>query len=542
MKKILIYIFIPILTLVVAVIGYQVTKESGPDYIFFITLDTTRADFIKYSTGRDNRVTSQLAKLAKEGTYYDNAYSLIPITLPSHAAMFYSKPPHVLKIYNNGQPQTPPFPSLAQILSSKGYYTGAVISLGVLKSEFGLSKGFEDYIENFRTYFWYKSAEEVNRDAFKLIKDKARKKSFFWLHYSDPHEPYYPPFFKGLFTVSLNDEKVFQSKSTEQPLVKLELEIKPGENILHLRNDPPDDVKKRRIIIGFYTYQNFSITAPQNPDLLEVKTPKWRRQKVRDKVNIYSRKKESQIILTNKSDKNLTVNIKFLYRMLEKPRSRVSLYRREIRYMDNQIGKVIDFLKENNMYKKSAIIIMGDHGEGMGEYKTHYGHIHYLHKIYSRVPLILLGPGIKKRGKQEDLVSNLNIAPTILDIAGIKKPEFMEGQSLLETLKPKKLLLETYSPEAYFDGFSIIDYPYQVLFFPGREDEKIEYINLEKDAWGTTNIKDFMTEKKIKGELLDAVLKISRIITATKGKPGKINERHQEILESLGYVGNSQNE
>lgn len=541
MKKTLIYIFVPLVILVIAVAGYLVTKKSGPDYIFFITLDTTRADFIKYSTGRDNRATSQLAKLAKEGIYYDKAYSLIPITLPSHAAMFYSKPPHVLKIYNNGQPQKLPYPSLAQILSSKGYYTGAVVSLGVLKSEFGLNKGFEDYIENFRQYFWYKSAEEVNRDAFKLIKEKARKKSFFWLHYSDPHEPYYPPFFGGRFTVSLNDENVFQCKSTEQPLVKLELEIKPGKNILHLQNDPPDDVKKRRIIIGFYTYHRFSITTPQDPDLLEVTKPKWRTVKVRGKTNIYTRKENSRVILTNKSDKNLTVNVKFLYRMLEKPRSRVSLYRREIRYMDNQVGKLIDFLKENNIYKKSTIIIMGDHGEGMGEYKTHYGHIHYLHKVYTRVPLILLGKGITGRGKQEDLVSNLNIAPTILDIAGIKKPEFMDGQSLLQPLKPKRLLQETYSPEAFFDGFAIIDYPYQVLFFPGREDEKIEYINLEKDTWGTTNIKDFMTEKKIKGELLDAVLKISRIITATKGKPGKINERHQEILESLGYVGNSGN-
>jgi arylsulfatase A-like enzyme len=152
------------------------------------------------------------------------------------------------------------------------------------------------------------------------------------------------------------------------------------------------------------------------------------------------------------------------------------------------------------------------------------------------VPLIVSGRGIKLRGERDELVSNLNIAPTILDLAGIKKPEFMDGRSLLKSLKPKKLLLETYSPEAYFDAFSIIDYPYQILFFPGREEEKIEYINLEKDTWGTTNIKDFMENKKIKAELLEAVLKISRIITATKGKPGKINDRHKEILESLGYI------
>lgn len=535
-KKILIYVSVPLLILIAAVISYKVLKKSGPEYIFFITLDTTRADFIKYGTDRKNRTTPNLARLASEGIYFENAYSLIPITLPSHSAMFYSQPPHVLKIYNNGQPRDVPYPSLAQVLKSRGFYTGAVISLGVLKAEFGLSKGFDDYIENFRSFFWYKYAEEVNKDAFKLIKEKARKKSFFWLHYSDPHEPYYPPIFDGSFTVFLNEKKVFQSQSTEQPLVQLETEIKSGKNILELKSVPPSNLEKKRIKIGFYTYHNFSITSEENPDMLEVITPKWRKVKVKGKINCYTRKEQSQIELINKSKKNLPVKIKFLYRMLERPRSRVSLYRREIRYMDSQLGKLIDFLKENNIYKKSVFIIMGDHGEGMGEYRRHFGHIHYLHKVYSRVPLIILGPGIKQRGKREELVSNLNIAPTILDIAGIKKPKFMLGHSLFKPIKPKKLLLETYSPEAYFDCFSIIDFPYQVLFYPGRPEDKIEYINLETDTWGVANIKDYMKDKKVKGELLDAVLKISRIITATKRKPGKTNERHREILESLGYI------
>jgi arylsulfatase A-like enzyme len=536
MKKILIYILVPLILTAAVITGYKMLKKSEPDYIFLITLDTTRADFVKYSTGRDNGVTPHLARLAQEGVYFENAYALIPITLPSHASMLYSKSPHTLKIYNNGQPRNLPFPSLAQLLRSKGYYTGAVISLGVLKAEFGLSKGFEDYIENFRPYFWYKNAEEVNRDAFKLIKEKARKKSFFWIHYSDPHEPYYTPLLGGSFTVLLNDSQVFQSKSTEQPLVKLELEIKPGKNILTLKSEPPADAKARLIRIGFYTYQNFSITSEQNPGFMEVTTPKWRRVKVKNKVNCYTQKKESQVVLVNKSNKNLPIKVKFLYRMLERPKSRVRLYRQEVRYMDSRLGRLIAFLKENHIYEKSAFVIMGDHGEGLGEYNRHYGHIHYLHKIYTRVPLIILGPGIKQRGKQDTLVSTLNVAPTILDMANIKKPYFMDGQSVFKPIEPKKLLLETYSPEAYFDSFAIIDYPYQVLFFPGRTEDRIEYVNLVKDIWGTTNIKDFMEDKKIKAELLESVLKISRIITATKGKVGKINERHKEILESLGYL------
>ncbi|MCK4765925.1 MAG: sulfatase [Candidatus Aminicenantes bacterium] len=539
-KKILLYILIPLLAAAAAA-GYLLFKKAGPDFIFLITLDTTRADFIKY-TRQDNRLTPNLARLAEEGVRFVNTFSLIPITLPSHAAMFYSLPPHVLKIYNNGQPKKVSYPSAAQLLKSKGFYTAAVVSLGVLKAEFGLGKGFDDYIENFRQYFWYKNAAEVNRDAMELIRRKKdEKKAFFWLHYSDPHEPYYPPYFAGSFRMTLNDSVVFQARSSEQPLVKLDLELQPGKNILWLKSQPPKETNRKKIEVGFYTYRNFSIKSLKNPDDLKVVKPKrWSEVTARGKVNVYSRKQESRLVLINKSKEKIPVNIKFLYRMLERPASRKSLYRKEIRYMDKQLGKLFAFLKEQGVYEKSAFIIMGDHGEGLGEYDRHYGHIHYLYKLYSRVPLIMFGKGVKDRGKKLDLVSNLNIAPTLLHLAGIEKPKSMRGESLLRPITHKRLLLETYSPEAYFDVFSVLEFPYQVVFSPGVSGEKkIEYFDLRPDeggVFGLKNIKESMPDKKLKGQLLDAVLKISRIITATKGKATKVSARHREILESLGYL------
>ncbi len=535
MKKI-VPILITIFILAGAAVSYKILKKSPPDYIFLVTLDTTRADFVRYSL-LDNKLTPNLAGLAKEGIYYENAYSLIPITLPSHASMFYSLPPHVLKVYNNGQPRPTPFPSLAQLLKGKGYQTGAVVSLGVVKAEFGLDKGFEHYVENFRPYFWYKTAAEVNRDAFELVKTMTGKKAFFWIHYSDPHEPYYPPNFGGDFSLFLNDCRVFQCKSSEQPLVDLELELKPGKNFLDLKSKIPTEVfKSPKTRIGFFTYQNFSIESEKNPGDLEVILPKWRKTRIKDKKNYYARPNESRVVLINRSKENIQVRVKFLYRMLERPESRKSLYRKEIRYMDNQVGKFFEFLKKNGIYEKSVFFIMGDHGEGLGEYQQHYGHIHYLNKIYSKVPLIIFGKGIKDTGKRDELASNLNIAPTILDIVNIEKPGFMRGESLLKSHKPRKLLLETYSPEAYFDAFSIIDFPYQILFYPGRSENKIEYIDLQKDIWGINNIKDQMKDNRKKSELLNDILKISRILTATKGKIGKISERHKDILNSLGYL------
>ena len=240
-------------------------SNSQPTYIFLVTLDTTRADHIDYSlTG--NTVTPHLAELASYGQYFENAYALIPITLPSHASMFYSLPPHQLQIYNNGQIHKVSLPSLTQLLKGNGFITGAVISLGVLKAEFGLDKGFDHYIENFKPYLWTKHADEVNQDAFRLIpqtlREKPGEKYFFWIHYSDPHEPYFPPDESGTFSIMVNNLEVFRSPSTEQPAVDIEFTLAPGKNSIVFNTEVPanfNDYAGGPVQVRYIKYQDFSL-------------------------------------------------------------------------------------------------------------------------------------------------------------------------------------------------------------------------------------------------------------------------------------------
>jgi len=80
-----------------------------------------------------------------KGPLYRNAYSLIPITVPSHASIFFSEPPHRIRNYGNGQaiPRRRSRPSVVNLFRKAGFATGAVVSLGVLASEFGLGQGFD---------------------------------------------------------------------------------------------------------------------------------------------------------------------------------------------------------------------------------------------------------------------------------------------------------------------------------------------------------------------------------------------------------------
>ncbi|TFG79067.1 MAG: hypothetical protein E4H23_06615 [Chrysiogenales bacterium] len=509
---------------------------SAPEHIFLITLDTTRADAIDYST-TGNTSTPNLASLAAAGLHYKNAYSVIPITLPSHAAMFYSLPPHVLKLYNNGQERVIPNQSLAEIMKKNGYATGAVISLAVLKRNFGLARGFDHFLENFKPGLWYKTAAEVNRDAFVLIDKIKGKKSFIWIHYSDPHEPYFPPENQERFTVRCGQKLLFSGPSIEQPVLRLPLILEPGENLIRLDSEIPVPILEKQAFTGII-YNDLNVKALEpgaaisltySPDLI-------RRKERYGMVTLNSVNAESFLVVTNKGKASCRAELSFKYLLKISNEAKMSGYVKEIRYMDSQIGLLLDHLKKENLYAKSTFLVMGDHGEGLGEYGSHFGHIHYLNKVYTHVPFMLSGKGIPRRQAQNALVSNFSVAPTLLALIGSAAPKHMLGASALADSSDPKLFLETYSPEAYFDAFSVLHFPWQVIFYPGRPGNSLEFINLKQDRHGIENLHLGPDPSGQRSEMVKSVLKISRIITANKRKLNKFDQETMDTLKSLGYL------
>ncbi|WP_105614050.1 sulfatase [Vallitalea okinawensis] len=86
-----------------------------------------------------------------------------------------------------------------------------------------------------------------------------------------------------------------------------------------------------------------------------------------------------------------------------------------IRYMDEHVGKIIEYLKENELYEDTAIIISADHGENMGELGIYGEHATADHTT-CRIPMIIKWPGCKKGHIDEGLHYNLDLAPTLADL------------------------------------------------------------------------------------------------------------------------------
>ncbi len=105
------------------------------------------------------------------------------------------------------------------------------------------------------------------------------------------------------------------------------------------------------------------------------------------------------------------------------------LYDEEVRFTDQQIGGVLDWLKRAGHLDQTYVMLNSDHGEGFGEHEYTY-HGQHLFNDQIHVPLVLVGPGLPSRDI-ETPVSMLDVVPTLLQLAGQPVAADLRGVSLL---------------------------------------------------------------------------------------------------------------
>jgi choline-sulfatase len=111
------------------------------------------------------------------------------------------------------------------------------------------------------------------------------------------------------------------------------------------------------------------------------------------------------------------------------------LYDGEIAYADSALGNFLDFLKKKGLYDHSLIVVVGDHGEGLGEHNEETHGI-FLYDSTTHVPLIIKLPSGTDAGKSiAAQVRTTDLLPTALEILGIPPPASLDGASLRPLLE-----------------------------------------------------------------------------------------------------------
>ena len=107
-------------------------------------------------------------------------------------------------------------------------------------------------------------------------------------------------------------------------------------------------------------------------------------------------------------------------------------YDAEVSYTDFYLGKLFDFIDSKPWGKTTMVVVTADHGEAFGEHKQ-WHHGFELWEPLVRVPMFFIGPGVKAR-HIDAARSCVDLAPTILDVFGVRPPENYRGRSLWKEL------------------------------------------------------------------------------------------------------------
>lgn len=170
-------------------------------------------------------------------------------------------------------------------------------------------------------------------------------------------------------------------------------------------------------------------------------------------------------------------------------------YYETLRGVDDSIGEIRQYLKAHNLDKNTVIMVMSDNGFMFGEHGLIDKRNAYEESM--RVPLIAEGPGFSKGSTVKDIVLNVDVAPTILNLAGVKAPANYDGKSFVGLDKGQnKTNRKNYFAYEYFWDY---DFPYTPTMFAIRTDnykyiqpygiwDREELYNMQNDPKETNNL------------------------------------------------------
>ena len=229
------------------------------------------------------------------------------------------------------------------------------------------------------------------------------------------------------------------------------------------------------------------------------------------------------------------------YRSEYSGRGKVGQYDGEIAFMDEQIGRCVSWLEKNGLSKNTVMILIGDHGEGLGSHGEE-AHGYFIYEYVAHVPFLVVAPFEDLEGKRVTSQARaVDVFPTLMELVKIKSPTKVHGKSLLPLMFQPKKQEESYAygesmaPNIQF-GWSPLRY-LRTSHYKYIDAPRAELYDLTQDADEQTNLFQQYPDvaRKLKTEL-------DRLIAQTSaGAPtpqaANLDKETMERLSALGYIG-----
>jgi len=386
-------------------------QEKKPNILFIMSDDHASHAISAY--GSKINSTPNIDRLAKEGMRFDNCFCTNSICAPSRAVILTGKHSHLNGIRDNaahfdGSQQT--FPKLLQ---TAGYQT-AMIGKWHLKSdptgfdywnvlpgqgayynpdmkEMGVRKQYEGYVTDIVT--------DIALDFLKNKRDPDRP-FMMMLHHKAPHRNWQP---------ALRHIKEYGSRSFPEP-----------DNLFDDYATRSDAAKEQEMSVREHLILDYDLKMGDPPQrMTDEQKAAW--------MEVYGPKREA--FEREKPEGEDLVRWKYQRYMQD--------YLGSIAAVDENIGRVLDHLRETGLDKNTLVVYTSDQGFYLGDHGWFDKRFMYEESL--RMPLLVRWPeSIQSGNINTDLVSNLDFAPTFLSLAGLSIPEDMQGLSMENLLKGKK--------------------------------------------------------------------------------------------------------
>ncbi|MGC6424148.1 MAG: sulfatase [Lentimonas sp.] len=384
------------------------SETSKPNIIFILT-DDHRADHVGFM-GNDVVKTPHLDKLAANGVVFENAFVTSSICTPSRASYLLGQYERKHGInFNSGTSMAPEAwaKSYPLVLREHGYFTGYI---GKNHLPIGRKGYFTGIID--RSFdFWYAGHHHLGfyPKEKHAIFDNA------------PHDTQTEIVAEGIQAfidpdsneaMMQNAVSFLQTRPDDQPFcLSVCLNLPHGVSTSSMGQRDSDDELYRT------AYRELQDSIPLMPHYTA-------------KKDIKAPKLPADLLLTQLRQEN--------YKWVDTPRDareRIIRTYQTITGIDRMVGDLMETLEERGLADNTVIIFSSDHGLLFGEHGL--GGKSLCYETTLKVPFLIYDPRVSKARRIQELVLSIDVAPTILSLAGIEIPDTMQGADLSPLIQGK---------------------------------------------------------------------------------------------------------
>jgi len=398
-------------------------SQQRPNIIYIMSDDHDAKTISAYS--KKFILTPNIDRIAREGIIFNQAFVGNSICSPARATLLTGQHSHKNGVKDNRTRFDSSKITLPRLFQEGGYQTAIVGKwhLHSYPAGFDYWKILPGQGQYFETTFINMQGDTSREHGYatNLITDAAinwldnREKGkpfLLLLHHKAPHRNFFPP---------LKYIRQYQNKTFSEPATLYTDTTGHGAawrlqtmSILHdmrLSSDLKVDPGYLMDIPGLMpdkneiAYYNAVINRIPEPDRTEIK-------------KLYQ--KRGQLLKRLKPSGKALLKNKYQWYMQD--------YLASVAAIDENIGRILDHLDKTGLSKNTVVIYTSDQGMYLGE--NGWFDKRFMYDVSMRTPLLVKGPGIRE-GKSESLVQNIDLAPTMLDLAGLSVPVWMQGESLL---------------------------------------------------------------------------------------------------------------